>query len=491
MLLSRLTQGLTLDDRVGRDVEIRSLTCDTRTLLPGGLFVALRGEQADGNQFLAEALAKGAAVVVRERPSSDPGAGPWLFVDNAREAYAILCANWFRNPAAGMTLLAVTGTNGKTTTTYLLKTILEQVLGAKVGLVGTNQNLIGQVRLPAQRTTPEPYALHGLLAQMKEAGCSHVVMEASSHALSQGRLTGLTFAGGIFTNLTREHLDYHGTLDAYFAAKARLFHQCRQGFFHLDDPAGAFLAKTAPCPGLGFGWHCPAGAEPGLWAEDVVLRPDGVRFTACTAQERHPVRLGIPGGFSVSNALGALACCVGLGLSLAACAGALGSVVGVKGRMETVPVPAPYTVVIDYAHTPDALEQVLRTLRATLTEQSGGRLLCLFGCGGDRDKTKRPLMGSIAATLADFIVLTSDNPRTEDPEAILHDIAAGFPPDFTRVHIDPDRKRAIRHLLTLATPGDILLLAGKGHETTQTFGGREITLDEREEIASFFGGNGV
>ena len=482
MQLSRLIQGAALTDRIGQDVEITSLTCDTRTLVPGGLFAAFPGAREDGNRFIPEALARGAAAVLCAAPPAEDG--PWLLSPDPRRAFGQLAANWFGRPGDRMTLVGVTGTNGKTTTTYLLKEVLEKVLGAKVGLIGTNQNLIGDLALPARRTTPDAYTLQNLLARMAAAGCSHVVMEVSSHALALSRTAGLTFRAGIFTNLTRDHLDFHGTMEDYKQAKSLLFRQCRAGLFNLDDPAGRELAQTAPCRTVTFGRQ-GSGAQ--VIAREIRLAPGGVSFQAEAPQGRASVDLPIPGDFSVSNALGVIACGLELDLPLEEIAGALSQASGVRGRMEVVPVPAPYTVVIDYAHTPDALAQVL----PALTPGPGGRKICLFGCGGDRDRTKRPMMGEIAAELADFVVLTSDNPRTEDPEAILDQVAAGFPASFGAWVRQPDRRAAIRQALAMGRPGDVILLAGKGHETEQEIGENRVPLDEREEIASFFRWNTV
>ncbi len=480
MLLSRLTRGIALTDQIGQDVEITSLTCDSRTLRPGGLFAAFPGVEADGNAFIQQALENGAAAVLCQTPP--PGPGPWLVSPAPRQAFGQMAANWFGRPGDRMTLVGVTGTNGKTTTTYLLKGVLEEVCQAKVGLIGTNQNLIGEEVLPATRTTPEAYALQSLLARMAEAGCTHVVMEVSSHALALERTAGLWFRAGIFTNLTRDHLDFHGTMEAYRQAKGKLFHQCQTGMFNLDDGAGEVLSQTSPCQVVTF------GRERGqVRAEKIVLGPDRVDFLAVTDRESCPVGLTIPGDFTVSNALGVIACCLALGLPLEQVAAALGRTPGVKGRVEVVPVPAPYTVLIDYAHTPDALEKVLAAAR----QGTRGRLICLFGCGGDRDRTKRPVMGRIAAQGADLVILTSDNPRTEDPEAILDQVAAGFPPGFTAWIRQSDRRKAIRQALALGQPGDGILLAGKGHETYQEIGKTRIHLDEREEITSFFRENTV
>ena len=478
MKLSELCRGIPLATRLGQDVEIASLTCDTRALRPGGLFAALPGTRRDGNDFIPEALEKGAAAVLcAAAPSGD---GPWLLADDPRAAYGRLCANWFGRPGDRLRLTGVTGTNGKTTTTYLLKAILEHA-GARVGLIGTNQILIGDRARPAERTTPDAYLLQSLLAEMADAGCGHAVMEVSSHALALRRTEGLWYEVGAFTNLTRDHLDFHGTMAAYRAAKARLFDQCAAGLFDLDDPTGRSFAGTVPCERHGFAVDRPAEVR----ATALRLRPDGTAFTVTGPEERCRVWLPIPGRFAVHDALAALGAARLLGVPLHVGAQALAHVEGVRGRMEVVPVPAPFTVLIDYAHTPDALEKLLGAVRGV----TPGRVLCVFGCGGDRDRTKRPIMGELAAELADLVVLTSDNPRSEDPERICDEIAAGFPPGFSDLVREPDRRRAIRRALALARPGDTVVLAGKGHETTQEIAGVRRPLDEREEIASFFAGD--
>ncbi len=476
MKLADLTRDLPVEKTFPGNPEITGLTCDTRTLRPGNLFAALPGTRADGNDYIQTALDRGAAAVLCRTPPDAPG--PWLVTPAPRRTFALLCRTWFGDPAAGMTLVGVTGTNGKTTTTYLMKTVLEEVLRAKVGLIGTNQNLIGDRALPARRTTPDAYALYSLLARMRTAGCTHVVMEVSSHALALDRTAGLTFRAGIFTNLTRDHLDFHGTMANYFKAKSRLFFQCETGVFPLDDPGGRSLARTAPCQRVT--WSL--GRRGDLTGEDLRLFPDKVAFTLRRGGAEFPVEVPIPGRFTVCNAMGVLACCPALGVPLDRAAAALARAPGVKGRAEVVPVPAPFTVVIDYAHSPDALENILLTLR----DSTAGRLLCLFGCGGDRDRTKRPIMGEIAGDLADLVILTSDNPRTEDPEAILDQVAAGFGEGSSPYIRDPDRREAIQTALSLCRAGDVLLLAGKGHETTQEIGGKAIHFDEREEIAFFF-----
>ncbi len=478
MRLKELLDGVALTMTCADpDVEITSISYDTREIENGALFVALRGYKYDGHNFIEKALAQGAAAVVCEVPP--PTAGPWITVADSRAALAVLSANWFGHPGDRMTLLAVTGTNGKTTTTTLLKSVLEETLNTKVGLIGTNRNMVGDLELPAHRTTPESYELQGLLRQMADEGCTHVVMEASSHALAQHRTDTLHFTEGIFTNLTQDHLDYHGTMDAYRDAKALLFQQSDLAILNLDDETGRWYQSHVSCPTFTYSERHP---EADLTAENVKLFPDRVQFEAVARSLIGRVSLPIPGGFTIYNALAVIAAALNLGLELPQIAAALSHAHGVKGRVEVVATPAPFTVIIDYAHTPDALENVLSTVR----DLTHGRVLCVVGCGGDRDRSKRPLMAEIAGELADFTFLTSDNPRTENPVAILEDMIPGMERSGGQFQLIPDRREAIRAALHFAKEGDLVLLAGKGHETYQEVMGEFLHLDEREEVAAYF-----
>lgn len=478
MKLDQLLEGVALTAcAVSQDVQITSVSYDTRTLEPGALFVALTGYKTDGHLHIGEALKKGAAAVLCQQ--APDGEGPWLVCPDTRAALAAVSANWFSHPAREMKLLAVTGTNGKTTTTYLLKEVLERCAGARVGLIGTNRNMVGSESFPAGRTTPESWDLQQLLRRMADGGCTHVVMEVSSHALVLHRVDTLRFAAGIFTNLTPDHLDFHKTMEAYRDAKGLLFDQTDLAVLNLDDEAGRYFARQVSCPKLTYSEN---KNEADLTAKNIRLFPERVEFEAVTMDDIRRVRLPIPGGFSIYNALGVLTCTLGLGLSLSAAAEALAHVEGVKGRVEVVPVPAPYTVIIDYAHTPDALENILTTVHG-LTQN---RVICLFGCGGDRDRSKRPVMGAIAADLADFVVVTDDNPRTEPPRTIIDDILKGMEGTSTPYEVKSDRRAAIRYALSQGQPGDVIVLAGKGHETYQEIGGVKYHLDEREEIKDFF-----
>ena len=475
MKLRELLCGIeVLEVHADLETEISGVSYDSRQTKSGDLFAAIAGYETDGHRFIPMALEKGAACVLcQARPE---GEVPYVLASDSRAALAQLGRNWFGDPAASMTMVGVTGTNGKTTATYLLKDMLEKSLGAKVGLIGTNQNMIGEEALHTERTTPESFELQALFRAMADAGCTHVVMEVSSHALCLQRVAGIRFAVGMFTNLSQDHLDFHETMEAYCDTKALLFRQSVKGVYNADDPWAERVTGGAPCPLLSFGER--AGD---LRAENIRLSVDGVTFDAVCEGETVPVRVGIPGGFTVYNALGALAAARALGISLAAGAEALASCAGVKGRVEVVPVPWDYTILIDYAVTPDAIENVLTAVRGF----AQGRVVILFGCGGDRDRGKRPKMGRIAAQLADFVVVTSDNPRTEDPDFIISEILPGLEGADTPYMVEPDRVRAIRWAMDHAQPKDVIILAGKGHETYQIVGHEKRHLDEREVVADY------
>jgi len=463
-----------LESNVDMETEIGSVAYDSRRVVPGGLFVAITGFAADGNRFIPMALEKGAvAVVTARRPEQNI---PYVLVASDRAALAAIGTNWFGHPAKAMTTIGITGTNGKTSSTLLLKHVLEQLRLAKVGLIGTMENRIGQEVVPTERTTPESFELQALFARMRDAGCDYMIMEVSSHALSLERVGGVHYDVAAFTNLTEDHLDFHGTMENYCDAKAELFRRCGKGVANCDDPWFARIAAGATCPIL---TTSPAG-KGDLGAEDVRMLSDGVSFTAVYGGEAVPVKLGIPGKFTVANALTVLGICLQLGISLADAAKALASAPGVKGRVEVVPTPGkPYTVLIDYAHTPDGLENVLSSVR----DFCRGRLIAVFGCGGDRDRTKRPIMGELGARIADLAIITSDNPRTEEPMAIIQDIVAGI--SHKNYEVIENRIQAIHHAMDIGQKDDIIVLAGKGHETYQEIHGVKHHLDEREVVAQY------
>lgn len=481
MMLDELLQGVSVSptvESIERPIAIHEVRYDSRQVKPGDLFVAIRGFATDGHQYIAQAVQQGAAAIVCEKAPIDALSVPVFVTANTRQALAILSANRFAHPADAMQLIGVTGTNGKTTSTYLIRHIL-RTAGYTVGLIGTNEIWIGNHVQEAERTTPESYELHALFAQMRDAGCTHVVMEVSSHSLALDRVYGLHFAVGAFTNLTQDHLDFHGTMQAYGEAKARLFSMCDKGVINLDDPAAAQMRQAATCPCRTV--SCDRNAAD-ITAKQVHLYADRVEFLANAKNELQRVRLHIPGRFSVENALTALGVTWQLGISLEQAASALETAPGVKGRVEVVPTDTDYTVLIDYAHSPDGVENVLLAVRGF----AKGRVIALFGCGGDRDKTKRPQMGAIAARLADLCIVTSDNPRTEEPQAIIDDILAGMQRTKTAIQVIPDREQAIHWALAHAKANDVVVLMGKGHETYQEVNHVKRHMDEREIVAAYF-----
>lgn len=469
-------EGLLLAASDG-DPPLAALTSDSRTAGPGSLFLALPGSQSHGDAHIPDALRRGAAALLVERPS---GAGlPELVVRDAKRAAHLVARAWYRDPAGAMRIVGVTGTNGKTTTTALVRHLLNAEGDAgSIGTLGAYDGAGEEVGSTAGTlTTPGAVDLQATLAALRDRGVETVAMEASSHSLDQGRLDALAFAGALFTNLTRDHLDYHGTMEAYLGAKLRLLSLLAPGasvLLNRDDPAWSAVPDGPRT--VTFGLDARADVHP----LDLVLEAGGSRFRIAGRFGTAPVDLPLPGAFNVSNALGAAACALALGHPLDVVADRLGHAPQVPGRMERL-ADRPCVVLRDYAHTPDALRRALDALRAVTMN----RLIVLFGCGGDRDRGKRPLMGQVVDQLADFAVVTSDNPRTEDPERIIDDIMPGI---TTVPHLRlPDRREAIARALNLSRPGDTLLLAGKGHETYQVIGTEKQPFDEREIVRDILG----
>jgi len=481
MKLKDLLKGVqVLKTAVDLDMEIGSVTYDSRKVNSGSLFVAVTGFVTDGNRYIPMALEKGAAAVVTAvQPETDV---PYVLVASDRLALAQIGANYYGNPVNSLKLIGITGTNGKTSSTLLLKHILEKAKGAKVGLIGTMDILVGDERIPAERTTPESLDLQMLLAKMRDAGCDYAIMEVSSHAIALERVGGLQFDVAAFTNLTEDHLDFHKTMENYCDTKAELFTRCETAVANCDDVWFDRMCAKAPAALLTTS-VCQTNA--GLHAENIQLLADGVNFCAVCGNEAADVTLPIPGKFTVYNALTALGCAIQLGVKLTDGAAALATAAGVKGRVEVVPTPGKdYTILIDYAHTPDGLENVLSSVRGFCK----GRLIAVFGCGGDRDPIKRPIMGKIGVTLADWAIITSDNPRTEEPMAIISDILKGIPENTKNYEVIENRVSSIHHAMDIAQKHDIIVLAGKGHETYQEIHGVKHHLDEREVVAAYLDG---
>ena len=460
------------------ELDIRDISFDSRTTQPGDLFAAVCGYESDGHRFIGAAVERGAAVVLcQKRPEVDI---PYILVADSRLALSRICCEFFDNPSRELIMIGVTGTNGKTTVTTLIKHMLEQCLHTKVGLIGTNANIIGDEVLHTEHTTPDAYELQKLLRRMADAGCTHAVMEVSSHSLVLHRVEGIRFRVGIFTNLSQDHLDFHKTMEAYAEAKALLFAQSDVGIVNADDEWAHVMIERAKCP---MHTYSAKRNDADLVAKDIRLSASGVRFVAMHGDAIARMRLGIPGMFSVYNALSVIACACALGISLDDCSAALDTAKPVKGRAEVLETDGDYTILIDYAVTPDAIDNILTTVR----EFAPARLVFLFGCGGDRDRGKRPKMGRIAGQKADFVIVTSDNPRSEDPTKIIGDILKGTDKKSRDLFVEPDRRKAIALALKTAEPGDTVLLAGKGHEKYQLIGGEKLPLDERETVRKILG----
>jgi UDP-N-acetylmuramoyl-L-alanyl-D-glutamate--2,6-diaminopimelate ligase len=459
-------------------LEIRQVACDSRKVQPRALFFALHGAKADGNTFIRDAVSRGAVAIASEdvRPAVMPSSVPWIRMTNAREALAVTAANFFDHPANALQLVAVTGTNGKTTTTSLIDAIIK-ASGAKTGLFGTIAYHTPLKDYPAPNTTPESVDLQGFFAEIRDAGGKFAVLEASSHSLAMDRLWGCHFAAAVFTNLTRDHMDYHKTFEDYFAAKLRLFEGTGAGapdtaLLNTDDEYGkrlAGLAKNAVSYGL------QSGAQ--LTTKKFQLTFSGLAFTAQTPNGKIEIESSLVGRINVYNILAAIGAAQAIGLTNDVIATGIDNLKSVSGRFQPIAMGQPFLVVVDYAHTDDALEKLIRTARELNPK---GRIITLFGCGGEKDRTKRPVMGEVAGRLSDLTILSSDNPKSEDPLKIISDIVVGLQKTHGKYMIEPDREKAIGLAIDESRAGDILLLAGKGHENYQILADRTLEFDDRE-----------
>lgn len=476
---------------VTHDIEVHGLQYDSRKVQRGDCFVAIRGTGNDGHDFVQQAINNGAAVIVLERDDAVPDslcmhAGVVkVVVSDSRKTLALLSANFYGNPSRLLTVIGVTGTNGKTTTTHLIKSVLEAA-GQTVGLIGTIEYRIGTETLPATHTTPESLELNELLARMVKAGCTSVSMEVSSHALHQSRVYGMNFRVGAFTNLTQDHLDYHGSMEEYFRAKKVLFDGLSPDAWAVtnrDDNWGREIFSSAKSRTISYGFD----AESDVKVVNADLSVHGTTITIEFRGERSIVTSPLVGRFNVYNALAAFATSLTLGIPPETIKKGIAGVSNVRGRFERISSPGGWTAIVDYAHTPDALEKCLRTIHDIMPKDRRGKIIAIFGAGGDRDKTKRPVMGKVVSELSDVCIVTSDNPRTEDPEAIINDILQGTAAS-ARVIRQIDRRQAIEQGLKLAAGGDIVLIAGKGHEEYQIIGKERVHFSDREIVEEFIHG---
>ncbi len=453
------------------NIDITGIAYDSRTVMSGNVFVCVKGFETDGHKYVDSAIKNGAAIIVaQDKIDVDV---PVIYVENTRRTLADLSCTYYGNPSENFKLIGITGTNGKTTTTYLIKSILEEA-NMCVGVIGTNQNIIGDKVLLTQSTTPttpNSLELQQLFAEMAQSRADCVVMEVSSHALELDRVRGCNFDVGVFTNLTQDHLDFHKTMENYKNAKAKLFDISKKGVINTDDLYGADIAKNTDCDILSVGVDNVCDFK----ASDINISSSGVDFKISYNNKTYDMHLCIPGKFSVYNAICAAGAALSIGIDMDTIKRGLMNATGVMGRLEVVPTNTDYTVIIDYAHTPDGLENIIKATK----EFAKGKVITLFGCGGDRDNSKRSIMGEIAGKLSDFCIVTSDNPRTEDPEAIIDMIEVGIKKttsDYIRI---TDRRQAIKFALKNANKDDVIILAGKGQETYQIIGKEKFDFDER------------
>ena len=477
MNLATLTEGLPeLVELVGSgETPIDTLTADSRARCENGLFFCIRGGRVDAHDFAPQALSNGCTALVVERRLDVPC--PQVVVTDVRAAMTRMASAFNGHPERRLRLVGITGTKGKTTTTYLLKSVLEAA-GVSCGIIGTTGCIAGSTKLPSHLTTPDPIEMFSILRIMADAGVQVVCMEVSAHALYLRKLVGVTFEAAAYTNLSQDHLDFFGTMENYFRAKCLLFsgNMARNAAVNVDEETAQQVCGELSCPLLTYG----ISGQADLFARDIEITETGVSFTL-NLRNLHTERIHLllTGMFNVYNALAAAACALILGVSLADIRAGLEAVVSVPGRVEMLGTATPYRMILDYSHSPDALSNILRTVR----EFCRGRLILVFGCGGDRDKGKRPMMGEIAGRLADYSILTSDNPRYEDPMAILAAIEEGIQPTGAEYEVIENRREAIRQAMEMAVGGDIIVLAGKGHETYQEIAGVRHPFDEKRVVA--------
>jgi len=455
------------------DIDIKSIQYDSREIKQGDVFFAVEGYNLDGHKYIRSAIENGAVAIVCQKNIETNLSCTVIKVEDCRKALAISAANYYGNPSRSMKMIGVTGTNGKTTSVFMIKAILEQN-GCKVGIIGTIANFICEKKIHTERTTPESLELHKLFKQMVDSGVEYCVMEVSSHSLSLDRVYGIEFCDSIFTNLTQDHLDFHKTFENYFNAKLKLFKSSMRSVINIDDIYGAKAFNAITSSKLSYGLN----QNGDLMASDIKMHSRGSKFTIRYQGNSFVIELNIPGNYNIYNALGAIAVCLNQGVDISIINEALQKV-QVLGRCELVlnSRNLGFEIILDYAHTPDGLENILKTVR----EFTKGKLISVFGCGGDRDKTKRAIMGKIGTDLSDISIITSDNPRTEEPMQIISDVVKGI--EKYNFEVIENRRAAIKRAIEIAGSGDVILIAGKGHEDYQVLKDKTIHFDEREVIS--------
>ncbi|MDR3319148.1 MAG: UDP-N-acetylmuramoyl-L-alanyl-D-glutamate--2,6-diaminopimelate ligase [Clostridiales bacterium] len=480
MYLSEVLTGVEVKERIGDDVIIKSLSCDSQKIGVAGLYFCITGTRADGHDYAAAAIANGAAAIITQRRL--PVDIPQAVVADARAEMARISANFYGNPIDKMKLIAVTGTNGKTTTTFIIRSIGE-VAGRKVGLIGTTAIYIGGERLPAELTTPDPITLHGVFRRMLDAGCEWVVMEVSAHAIELRKMAGVVADVAVFTNLTQDHLDFFGTIERYRQTKVSYFSSlyAAAAVVNADDPTGRLILNTADIPCYTYGLNNPSD----VFAVDYESDVKGQKYVINLLDNLYDIKFRLPGRFNLYNTLAAAAAAYLLGVELGDIAGGIGALKLVPGRYNMLDTE-PYQVIIDYAHTPDGLQKVLTSIR----EYAKGKIITVFGCGGNRDRSKRALMGAAAGALSDYGIITSDNPRCEDPDMIISEIEEGFKQSSRPYACIENRRQAISHALKMAAAGDIILISGKGDEPYQEISGVKYPYNDTDTVYELLGKRG-
>ena len=475
MKISELVKNAGCVSIEGIDRDISEMSYNTSTVTDGCLFFCIEGYKTDGHLFAKKAVENGARAVVISKDVEVGNDITKIYVKDTRDAMAKMASNFYGNPSSRLNIIGITGTNGKTTSTFMLKSILDEA-GHKTALLGTIYNIIGDKTEIAKRTTPESLDLQKMFYEMVSAGIDTCIMEVSSHSLALKRVYGVNFKSCIFTNLTQDHLDFHKTMENYFKTKMMIFDNCEIASINMDDEYGTRASSMLSNRQINFGINNKCD----IMAKDIKIKEDSTEFTLSYKNNDIPVIINMPGKFNVYNAIGCASVCIGLGITLDKIKDGLEKLKNVPGRSEIINTKKGFTIVIDYAHTPDGIVNILKTAR----EYTKGRLITVFGCGGDRDKTKRPKMGKAAGELSDFCIVTSDNPRSEDPKSIIDDILPGIEETHCNYVIIVDRIEAIRHAIKMGKYGDVIVIAGKGHETYQVLKDKTIHFDEREIVSA-------